>query len=121
VPLELLVWNNSRRVRLEAARGSEVGELLCAFPDVKVFNSDHNWLCRIRYTIATLARHDTILFLDDDLAPTDAHLVRDLYGSHPTSCVPSTSSRAGPRCGRAGTTPRSPRCAWGSPPRSRPS
>jgi hypothetical protein len=79
LPLELLVCNNSRRVRLEAGNGSEVGELLAAFPDAKVLNSDHNWLCRARYAVAILARYETIFFIDDDLAPTDSRLVRDLY------------------------------------------
>jgi glycosyltransferase involved in cell wall biosynthesis len=77
--LELLLCNNSPDVRLEASAGSEVGDLLSRLPDVKVFNSSHNWLCRVRYTIATLARHETIFFIDDDLAPADRTVVRDLY------------------------------------------
>jgi hypothetical protein len=76
---ELLVWNNSRNVQLEPSRHSELGRLLSEFPDAKVFNSSHNWLSRVRYALATLARHDTILFIDDDLAPTDPKLVRDMY------------------------------------------
>ena len=79
LPIELLVCNNSQNVRLEASPGSELGEILSAFPDVKVFNSSHNWLCRIRYTLATLGRYDTIFFIDDDLAPTDSRLVREMY------------------------------------------
>lgn len=77
--MELLLCNNSRAVRLEPSDGSELGELLSAFPDLKVFNSSHNWLCRIRYTLATLATYDTIFFIDDDLAPADPLLARDLY------------------------------------------
>jgi hypothetical protein len=77
--VELLVCNNSPAVHLAAGPGSPVGELLAAFADVKVVNSSHNWLCRVRYTLATLARYETIFFIDDDLAPTDPHLVRDLY------------------------------------------
>jgi glycosyl transferase family 2 len=77
--LEVLLCNNSPAVRIEPRPGSEVGDLLGALADVKVFNSSHNWLCRVRYTLATLARHDTIFFIDDDLSPTDPHVVRDLY------------------------------------------
>jgi hypothetical protein len=77
--LEVFVWNNSQRVRLDASDDSEVGELLRQIPDVKIFNSSHNWLCRVRYTLATLARYETILFIDDDLAPTDPRLVRDMH------------------------------------------
>lgn len=80
-PTELIVCNNSTRVRLDAAADSEAGELLSRFPDVKVFNSSHNWLCRVRYVLATLARYDTIFFIDDDLAPADSLLVRDMYAA----------------------------------------
>jgi hypothetical protein len=77
--LEVLVCNNSPEVQLEPRRGSEVGDLLAELPDVKVFNSSHNWLCRVRYALATLARYDTIFFIDDDLSPADPNVVRDLY------------------------------------------
>jgi hypothetical protein len=79
LPFELLVCNNSRNVQLEPSMYSALGRLLSEFPDVKVFNSSHNWLGRVRYALATLARYDTILFIDDDLAPTDPRLVRDMY------------------------------------------
>ncbi|MEO8602759.1 MAG: hypothetical protein ABI629_09300 [bacterium] len=77
--LELLLCNNSRAVHLAPGNGSEVGDLLAALPDAKVFNSNHNWLCRVRYSLATLARYETVCFIDDDLAPADAHVLRDLY------------------------------------------
>src|SRR5688572_30292958 len=76
MPLELIVCNNSRSVELRASVFSRLGRLFRRFPDVKIFNSSHNWLCRIRYTLATLARHDVILFLDDDLIPVDPGFVR---------------------------------------------
>jgi hypothetical protein len=77
--LELLLCNNSRSVHLEAFVSTGLGRLLSEFPDAKIFNSSHNWFCRVRYALATLARYDTIFFIDDDLSPTDAHLVRDMY------------------------------------------
>lgn len=77
--LELLLCNNSPNVHLETFPSTGLGRLLSEFPDVKIFNSSHNWLCRIRYTLATLARYETIFFIDDDLSPTDSRLVRDLY------------------------------------------
>ena len=76
---ELLLWNNSRSVHLAPSASSEVGRLLAEFPDLKVFNSSHNWLCRVRYALATLARYETIFFIDDDLAPTDPRLIHDLH------------------------------------------
>ncbi len=77
--LELIVCNNSPSVHLESFPSTGVGRLLSNFPDVKIFNSSHNWLCRIRYTLATLATYDTILFIDDDLSPTDSRLIYDMY------------------------------------------
>ena len=77
--IEVLLWNNSPAVRLDRSDDTELGKLLRELPDVKVFNSSHNWLCRIRYTLATLARYDTIFFIDDDLSPADPFLVRHLY------------------------------------------
>lgn len=81
LPLEVLLCNNSRNVHLALSATSELGRLLSEFPDVKVFNSSHNWLCRVRYTLATLARYETIFFIDDDLAPADPFLVRDLHAA----------------------------------------
>lgn len=78
IPIELIVCNNSPSVELRASVFSRLGRLFRRFPDVKIFNSSHNWLCRIRYTLATLARHDVILFLDDDLIPVDPGFVRKM-------------------------------------------
>jgi hypothetical protein len=73
--MELLVCNNSSRSKVSDSPLTRSGRLLGRFKDVKVFNSSYNWLCRIRYTLAMLARHDVIMFLDDDLTPVDPHLV----------------------------------------------
>jgi len=76
--IELLVCNNSSAVRLRTSPFITLGRLLGRFPDLKIFNSSHNWLCRVRYTVATLARHDLILFLDDDLIPVHPRLIRQM-------------------------------------------
>lgn len=78
--IELIVCNNSPAVQLRPSVFSGLGRLFRRFPDVKVFNSSHNWLCRIRYTLATLARHDVVLFLDDDLIPVDPEFLRRMLG-----------------------------------------
>lgn len=82
--LELLLCNNSSRVHLRRSPFSAIGRRLQAFPDVKVFNSSHNWLCRVRYTVATLARHDVILFLDDDLTLVHPTLIRRMVDTFRT-------------------------------------
>ena len=73
--LELLLCNNSPRDTITDSPLTRTGRLLGRFKDVKIFNSSYNWLCRVRYTLATLARHDVIMFLDDDLTPVDPSLV----------------------------------------------
>jgi len=79
IDLELIVCNNAGEVPLSASDATTTGELLQGFPGVKVINSHHNWLCRIRYALTALARHDTIIFLDDDLVLKDSHVVKDMY------------------------------------------
>lgn len=69
--LELLCCNNSPRERLVGASESRLTELFARFPDVKIFDSGHNWKCEARYALATLARHQTVLFLDDDVVLHD--------------------------------------------------
>jgi hypothetical protein len=78
IRLEVLLGNNSPRVHLRPSAFSAIGRLLRRLPDVKIFNSSYNWLCRTRYALATLGRYDTILFLDDDLIPVHAGLVRQM-------------------------------------------
>jgi hypothetical protein len=78
IRLEVLLGNNSPRVQLRPSAFSAIGRLLRRLPDVKIFNSSYNWLCRTRYALATLGRYDTILFLDDDLIPAHAGLVRQM-------------------------------------------
>jgi hypothetical protein len=78
VELEVLLCNNSRRVNLRDSPFTAVGRALRRLPDVKIFNSSHNWLCRVRYTIATLARHDVILFLDDDIMLMHPRFIRQM-------------------------------------------
>jgi len=78
IPIELIVCSNAPDVSLRASRFSTLGRLFRRFPDLKILNSSHNWLCRIRYTLATLARHDVILFLDDDLIPVHPGLIRQM-------------------------------------------
>jgi hypothetical protein len=77
--LELIVWNNSPRVQLARAPDTPVARLLARFDDVKVIDSGHNWETRVRYALGLLARHETVFFIDDDLAPADTRLVRDMY------------------------------------------
>ena len=82
--MELIVCNNAAGVRLAASPWTATGRLLRRFPDVKIMNSSHNWLCRVRYPLTTLARHDTIVFIDDDVVITDPHFLRYMYDAFAT-------------------------------------
>jgi hypothetical protein len=80
-PMELIVCNNAAGVRLSASPWTAAGRRLRAFPDVKIFNSSHNWLCRVRYPLATLAANETIVFIDDDVEIKDEGFLRYMYDS----------------------------------------
>jgi len=82
--MELIVCNNAAHVQLSASSDTTTGRLLRLFPDVKIMNSNHNWLCRVRYSLATLARHDTIVFIDDDVVLKDDDFVKYLYDAFAT-------------------------------------
>jgi hypothetical protein len=79
LPLELLVCNNAPGVHFAPSRVSALGRLFRRFPDLKIFNSSHNWRCRVRYAVATLAAHDTIMFIDDDITLLDRNFIRYMY------------------------------------------
>lgn len=69
--MELIVCNNAPGSRLSASPWTATGRLLRGFSDVKIMNSSHNWLCRVRYPLAMLARNDIIVFIDDDVVIND--------------------------------------------------
>lgn len=82
--MEVIVCNNAAGVRLAASPWTATGRLLRRFPDLKLFNSSHNWLCRVRYPLATLARHETIVFIDDDVVIRDDGFLRYMYDAFAT-------------------------------------
>jgi hypothetical protein len=84
VAMELMVCNNAQDVQLSSLQDTSIGRLLHLFPDVKIMNSSHNWLCRVRYPMATLARHDTIIFIDDDVVIKDDQFVKYMYDAFTT-------------------------------------
>src|SRR3546814_20027331 len=47
--------------------------------DLKVVDSSYNWACSVRYAFATMAKYETVLFLDDDMELFDAGFIRQLY------------------------------------------
>jgi len=77
--LELILCNNSQRVHLTRERQSRLAKLLRRFADAKVFDSSHNWRTPVRYSLATLARYETILVLDDDITLLDPHFIRYMF------------------------------------------
>ena len=56
IPIELIVCNNAPDVSLRASRFSALGRLFRRFPDLKILNSSHNWLCGS----ATLSRRSPV-------------------------------------------------------------
>lgn len=76
IAIELIMCNNSARINLSTSPYSKIGRLLRQFDNVKIFNSNFNWRCEVRYAVATLAKYDTVLFLDDDLFLINYNFIR---------------------------------------------
>ena len=81
IKVELIVCNNSPRVYLRKSRFSGVGRMLQKFPDVRIINSSHNWSTDIRFSLATLAKNNIVLFLDDDLILLDNIFIAYMFDS----------------------------------------
>lgn len=75
--LEIMICNNAVDRRLIGRR--RLAAKLAAFPDVKILDSSYNWGCAIRYGIATMAKYETVLFIDDDIVLNDLGFVRYMY------------------------------------------
>lgn len=81
IRMELIICNNAKQVWLKQSPWTRVGRLLRQFPDVKIVNSSHNWLCRVRYPLTGLAQYDTIVFIDDDVIIKDERFLKYMYDS----------------------------------------
>ncbi len=81
IEIELIICNNSSQLQLGKSYFSRVGRYLNRFKDVKVFNSDYNWRDRIRYCLGTVAKYETLMFLDDDVVLLDPDFVRYMYNN----------------------------------------
>lgn len=79
--VELILVNNSPIKRIDASSGAKLGRLITNFDDYKLINNSHNWGTKARYSVATLAASNTILFLDDDLTLLDEHFLGDMYAA----------------------------------------
>jgi len=78
---ELILVNNSPGRKLDRSSQSKLGQLIAKFDDHKLINNSHNWGTKARYSAATLASSETILFLDDDLILLDEHFLGDMYAA----------------------------------------
>jgi len=79
IEIELIICNNSNQSQLGKSFFSRVGRYLTRFKDIKVFNSDYNWRDRIRYSLGTVAKYETLMFLDDDVVLLDPNFVRHMF------------------------------------------
>lgn len=77
--LELIIINNYPKHYLKKTFFTPLGRILNKFEDVKIINSNYNWGCNIRHQIATLAKNDICLFLDDDIVLLDEDYIKDMY------------------------------------------
>ena len=79
ISVELIICNNSPRFHLSKSHFSNIGRMLRKFPDARIINSSHNWRTHIRYSLATLAKNKTVLFLDDDFILRDSSFISYMF------------------------------------------
>jgi len=79
ISVELIICNNSPRFHLSKSYFSRIGRILRKFPDAKIINSSQTWRTHIRYSLATLAKNNTILFLDDDLILRESNFISYMF------------------------------------------
>lgn len=81
VNIELIVCNNSSRVHLKQTPFTALGRTLSKFSEIKILNVNYSWRTAIRYALATLAKYNTVLFLDDDVVLQDRKFVSYMFSS----------------------------------------
>ena len=69
--LEIIIINNYEKNVLK----NNLSKLVNNFDDIKIIDSSHNYKCQIRYNMATLAKYNTILFIDDDIVLQDKNFL----------------------------------------------
>ena len=79
ISIELIICNNSPRFHLSRSHFSNIGRILQKYPEARIINSSHNWRTHIRYSLATLATNNTVLFLDDDLILRDNKFIAYMF------------------------------------------
>ncbi len=82
IPTELIVCNNSPREYLKKSRFSAVGRCLRRFTDIKIINCSYSWHTNIRYALATLAKYNTVLFLDDDIIVRRHDFIKYMFNTY---------------------------------------
>jgi len=77
--VEIMVINNYEKANLRKLRNSRLGRALQEKLDIKIFDSSYNWWDSARYAFAILAKHETILHIDDDITLLDPNFILYMY------------------------------------------
>jgi len=80
--MEYILCNNFNKTNIKASCFSKIGRRIKKFSDIKIFNVNHNYRCQIRYQLASLAKYDTVLFLDDDIVLLDNNFILEMWRTH---------------------------------------
>ena len=79
VGLELILCNNYEKVDIRKSIGNKIINALNKKADLKIIQSNYNWRDQVRYGLTTLAKFNTILFLDDDLILVNLNFIQYMY------------------------------------------
>ncbi len=77
--IEIILFNNYPDIDLTKKISKKVLDPLEKKFDVKIIQSKFNWRDRIRYALASMAKFETILFLDDDVILDDRNFIQYMY------------------------------------------
>ena len=77
--LELIICNNFGEVDIAEIIDKKIIESLNEIANLKIIQSSYNWRDKVRYGLATLAKYDTILFLDDDVVLVNNNFIHYMY------------------------------------------
>ena len=77
--LEIIICNNATDRRLTSPWRWRLRRQLERLPDTKILDSNYNWACSIRYALATMAKYDAVLFIDDDIVLRSPTFIQHLY------------------------------------------
>lgn len=80
LPTEIILLNNDPETQIQIPQFlAFFVKIFYKIKHIKIVNFSQNYGCQIRFAFATMAKYDTILFLDDDIKLLDKNFVSHMH------------------------------------------